>query len=173
MSTKGIKSKINFLQKRLCQIIKQSSFELSITLHFKLWHIIFYISFICINYLHIWNLQHVSLPNHEPSKETHSTKYMQHSTYIKVTPPSVAEIEEEGIDLEELEIELAERRRKVWEVCVAHGLYKEGEPNAWEFFIDSTHGLVWCNIFKAASSAWLYNFNLLGKYQIFKVFYFS
>ncbi|PNF24697.1 hypothetical protein B7P43_G17560 [Cryptotermes secundus] len=73
--------------------------------------------------------------------------------------------EDSGYDLEDLESELEGRRQRVWEVCMAHGLNTEGEPNAWEFFIDSTHGLVWCNIFKAASSTWLYNFNLLGGYK--------
>ncbi|KAJ9588170.1 hypothetical protein L9F63_018462 [Diploptera punctata] len=113
------------------------------------------------------NMQHryVTQPNQRASKETHTTKAVQLSPYIKMTPSIIVEPEDDGIDLEELEKELEQRRQKVWDVCVAHGLNKEGEPNAWEFFIDSTHGLVWCNIFKAASSAWLYNFNLLGGYK--------
>lgn len=73
------------------------------------------------------------------------------------------EPEDDGYDLEDLESELEGRRHRVWEVCVARGLNTEGKPNAWEFFIDPTHSLIWCNIFKAASSTWLYNFNLLGK----------
>jgi hypothetical protein len=81
----------------------------------------------------------------------------------KVTHLVNNESEDDGYDLEDLESELEGRRHRVWEVCMAHGLNTEGEPNAWEFFIDPTHGLVWCNIFKAASSTWLYNFNLLGK----------
>jgi hypothetical protein len=67
-------------------------------------------------------------------------------------------------DVHELESELDRRRRRVREVCEATGLDKQGEPNAWEFFIDHRHHLVWCNIFKAASSTWMYNFNLLGMY---------
>ena len=73
------------------------------------------------------------------------------------------EPQDDEYDNDDLESELEGRRHRVWEVCVAHGLNKAGEPNAWEFFIDSTHSLVWCNIFKAASSTWLYNFNILGK----------
>ncbi|XP_046393316.1 carbohydrate sulfotransferase 11-like [Ischnura elegans] len=42
---------------------------------------------------------------------------------------------------------------------------KPPEPNAWEFFIDERHRLVWCNVFKAASSSWMYNFNLLAGYK--------
>ncbi|KAG8225639.1 hypothetical protein J437_LFUL013668, partial [Ladona fulva] len=61
------------------------------------------------------------------------------------------------------------RRERVWEVCKANGLVDyDGRalkpPNAWEFMIDKKHNLVWCNVFKAASSSWMYNFNLLGGY---------
>jgi hypothetical protein len=90
----------------------------------------------------------------------------------EVTEPVNSE-SDDGYNLEDLESELKGRRHRVWEVCVAHGLNTEGEPNAWEFFVDSTHGLVWCNIFKAASSTWLYNFNLLGKYLKNTLFYFD
>ncbi|XP_046393315.1 carbohydrate sulfotransferase 11-like isoform X2 [Ischnura elegans] len=69
-----------------------------------------------------------------------------------------------------LEAELARRRSRVWQTCKANGLVTEdgnslGEPNAWEFFVDDNHHLVWCNVFKAASSSWMYNFNLLGGYK--------
>jgi Sulfotransferase family len=69
----------------------------------------------------------------------------------------------EDYDVEELEGELTKRRKRVREVCEATGLDRDSEPNAWEFFIDHRHHLIWCNIFKAASSTWMYNFNLLGK----------
>lgn len=105
-----------------------------------------------------------AVPNVFPkeSKRTHSLFQSENS---KVTQTVNNEFEEEGYDLEELELELEGRRQRVWQVCVAHGLHSHSEPNAWEFFIDSTHGLVWCNIFKAASSTWLYNFNILGGYK--------
>lgn len=63
------------------------------------------------------------------------------------------------------EDELERRRNQVWNVCVKNHLQNKGEPNAWEFFIDNKHNIVWCNIFKAASSVWMYNFNLLGGYS--------
>ncbi|KAG8225638.1 hypothetical protein J437_LFUL013670, partial [Ladona fulva] len=71
----------------------------------------------------------------------------------------------------ELEEELGRRRERVWEVCKTSGLVTEDgtsktEPNAWEFFIDERHHLVWCNVFKAASSSWMYNFNLLGSTSV-------
>lgn len=39
------------------------------------------------------------------------------------------------------------------------------KPNPWEFLIDKKHHLVWCNVFKAASTSWMYNFNLLAGYS--------
>jgi hypothetical protein len=69
----------------------------------------------------------------------------------------------EDYDVEELEEELTKRRKRVRDVCEATGLDRDVEPNAWEFFIDHRHHLIWCNIFKAASSTWMYNFNLLGE----------
>lgn len=31
-------------------------------------------------------------------------------------------------------------------------------PNPWEFLINKKHKIIWCNVFKAASSSWMYNF---------------
>lgn len=38
-------------------------------------------------------------------------------------------------------------------------------PNPWEFLINNKYHLVWCNVFKAASTSWMYNFNLLAGYS--------
>lgn len=38
-------------------------------------------------------------------------------------------------------------------------------PNPWEFLISNKYHLVWCNVFKAASTSWMYNFNLLAGYS--------
>lgn len=60
--------------------------------------------------------------------------------------------------------ELEQRVNKVKETCHLRSL--DGQTiNSKEFFVDHAHNLVWCNIFKAASSSWLYNFNILGKKQ--------
>lgn len=60
-------------------------------------------------------------------------------------------------------IELENRATKAQEVCRLRSL-SEQPINSKEFFVDHAHNLVWCNIFKAASSSWLFNFNILGKY---------
>jgi chondroitin 4-sulfotransferase 11 len=39
------------------------------------------------------------------------------------------------------------------------------KPNSWEFLINKKHHLVWCNVFKAASTSWMYNFNILAGYS--------
>ncbi|CAL4114623.1 unnamed protein product [Meganyctiphanes norvegica] len=67
----------------------------------------------------------------------------------------------------ELDKRFAERRQHVRKACEKHGLQKPNKnykANAWEFLVNKEHGLVWCNIFKAASSTWFYNFNLLAGY---------
>lgn len=56
-----------------------------------------------------------------------------------------------------------ERRQHLWEVCERSRIVGKFTPNAWEFFISPGHGLAWCNVFKAASTTWMYYFNILGK----------
>lgn len=62
------------------------------------------------------------------------------------------------------EKEFAERRTTLWNTCVEKKIVGKYPPNAWEFFISSGHSLTWCNVFKAASSTWMYYFNILGKF---------
>ncbi|XP_067000207.2 carbohydrate sulfotransferase 11 [Anabrus simplex] len=100
--------------------------------------------------------------NHNYSKVKH--KLLQQEATLKVTPGQNV-VEDEGVDLEDLETELQARRQRVWDVCLEHNLHNKGQANAWEFFVDAKHSLVWCNIFKAASSTWMYNFNLLAGYR--------
>ncbi|XP_050343094.1 carbohydrate sulfotransferase 11 [Nymphalis io] len=61
-------------------------------------------------------------------------------------------------------IELEKRAVRAQEVCRLRSLQTQG-INSKEFFVDHAHNIVWCNIFKAASSSWLYNFNILGGYD--------
>lgn len=62
------------------------------------------------------------------------------------------------------ERELKLRRDHLATVCERYKLQEKYPPNPWEFFISPGHNnLVWCNVFKAASSTWMYYFNILGK----------
>lgn len=56
-----------------------------------------------------------------------------------------------------------ERRQHLWEVCERSKIVGKFSPNAWEFFLSPGHGLAWCNVFKAASTTWMYYFNILGE----------
>ncbi|XP_052868370.1 carbohydrate sulfotransferase 11-like [Anopheles cruzii] len=64
------------------------------------------------------------------------------------------------------ETDFNERRMMLWNVCAEHRIIGKYPPNAWEFFISPGHGIAWCNIFKAASSTWMYYFNILGGYSV-------
>ncbi|XP_058061123.1 carbohydrate sulfotransferase 13-like [Anopheles bellator] len=64
------------------------------------------------------------------------------------------------------ETDFNERRMVLWNVCAEHRIIGKYPPNAWEFFISPGHGIAWCNIFKAASSTWMYYFNILGGYSV-------
>lgn len=59
--------------------------------------------------------------------------------------------------------DLQRRQAVLAEACARHGWVGQRTPNAWEFFLSPGHGLAWCNVFKAASSTWLYYFNILGE----------
>lgn len=59
-------------------------------------------------------------------------------------------------------VELEKRVNTVKTVCRLRAQPTKHINNK-EFFVDHAHNLVWCNIFKAASSYWLYKFNILGK----------
>lgn len=61
------------------------------------------------------------------------------------------------------EQDFTKRSQHLWEVCERTKVIGKFPPNAWEFFISPGHGLAWCNIFKAASTTWMYFFNILGK----------
>lgn len=61
------------------------------------------------------------------------------------------------------------RRKHLEETCHNLGLDIPGndslhKPNAWEFLVNHQYHLVWCNVFKAASTSWMYNFNLMAGY---------
>lgn len=59
------------------------------------------------------------------------------------------------------------RKLHLNKACHTLGLDKIGndtlhKPNSWEYLVDRKHHLVWCNVFKAASTSWMYNFNILA-----------
>ncbi|KAK0163170.1 hypothetical protein PV327_006878 [Microctonus hyperodae] len=76
----------------------------------------------------------------------------------------------QSLAMAETEARLAERRKLLAERCSEAGLDRPGNdslhrPNAWEFFVNRDYHLIWCNVFKAASTSWIYNFNRLAGYS--------
>lgn len=62
---------------------------------------------------------------------------------------------------------MAFRRKFLKEACHKFGLDVPGndslhKPNPWEFLVNRQYKVVWCNVFKAASTSWMYNFNLMA-----------
>lgn len=60
-----------------------------------------------------------------------------------------------------MQMHFKQRRERVKQKCTELGLMNV-DANAWEFLINRNYHIVWCNVFKAASSSWIYNFNLLA-----------
>lgn len=64
---------------------------------------------------------------------------------------------------------LEKRKQFLKRACKNLGLDIPGndtlhKPNPWEFLVSQKYHLIWCNVFKAASSSWMYNFNILAGY---------
>ncbi|XP_052743869.1 carbohydrate sulfotransferase 11 isoform X2 [Bicyclus anynana] len=57
------------------------------------------------------------------------------------------------------------RREYLRSECSRLGLDGAGhKAYAWEYLINRQYHVIWCNIFKAASTSWMYNFNLMANY---------
>ncbi|XP_039759489.1 carbohydrate sulfotransferase 11 isoform X2 [Pararge aegeria] len=57
------------------------------------------------------------------------------------------------------------RRDYLRSECSRLGLDGTGhKAYAWEYLINRQYHVIWCNIFKAASTSWMYNFNLMANY---------
>ena len=85
---------------------------------------------------------------------------------ISQTVSEVSEMSEE----EMFESLMRERREVMRAACQQEGLDKAGEDdlhriNPWEYLINKRYNIVWCNVFKSASSSWMYIFNLLAGYS--------
>ena len=65
---------------------------------------------------------------------------------------------------------MRERQDHLKSACASHGLNIRGpdplhQPNPWEYFINKEHTFVWCNVFKSASTSWMYVMNVLAGYS--------
>ncbi|EDV50246.1 carbohydrate sulfotransferase 11 isoform X1 [Drosophila erecta] len=70
----------------------------------------------------------------------------------------------------QVEQRMDQRRERLKDKCSAYGLDVLGHdawhtPNTWEFLVNKKYHIIWCNVFKAASSSWMFNFNVLAGYS--------
>lgn len=110
---------------------------------------------------HLKIFQSIQLNN----SQLRSSSLVKISTNELITLNPIYEYSEEMNSAAEKEF--AERRTTLWNTCVEKKIVGKYPPNAWEFFISPGHGLTWCNVFKAASSTWMYYFNILGEFFFF------
>ncbi|XP_055621382.1 carbohydrate sulfotransferase 11 isoform X2 [Toxorhynchites rutilus septentrionalis] len=71
------------------------------------------------------------------------------------------------IDMDYMKHRMENRVARMHEKCSEYKLNEPKlnyKPKAWEYLINREYHLVWCNVFKAASTSWMYNFNLLAGY---------
>ncbi|XP_054265111.1 carbohydrate sulfotransferase 11-like [Macrosteles quadrilineatus] len=94
---------------------------------------------------------YITLPSTKPTRPTITFATRNRTKHVK---------EQDRYDWTLVERDLNDRRLTLQEACL--NAWPRLPPNAWEFVIDAHHNLVWCNVFKAASSSWMHNFNLLG-----------
>ncbi|XP_063610472.1 carbohydrate sulfotransferase 11-like [Penaeus indicus] len=91
--------------------------------------------------------------------------------HLKTMQPQKMMVEEAVLPMtwfptQDLQERLAHRRQRVHEVCNKYGFNSSRNQiiNSKEFLVNKEHGLIWCNVFKAASSTWMWHFNILAGY---------
>ncbi|XP_034947671.1 carbohydrate sulfotransferase 11-like isoform X1 [Chelonus insularis] len=105
------------------------------------------------------------------STQDGTSNSVQSSSIVeKETAQSAEEKLLEMKTMAETEARLIDRRKLLTKRCSEAGLDRPGNdslhrPNAWEFFVNRDYHLIWCNVFKAASTSWIYNFNRLAGYS--------
>lgn len=73
-------------------------------------------------------------------------------------------------EINDIENRMQKRTKRLAHKCSEFGLdvREKGplhKPNSWEFLVNRKYHLIWCNVFKAASTSWMYNFNILAGYS--------
>ena len=83
--------------------------------------------------------------------------------------PQIEKQEKTKSSFSEVEARMGTRQEEMEAACKRHQLDTRGSdrlhrPDPWEYFINREHNLVWCNVFKSASTSWMYVFNVLAGY---------
>ncbi|XP_052893559.1 carbohydrate sulfotransferase 11 [Anopheles moucheti] len=72
------------------------------------------------------------------------------------------------LDMDYMKQRMEHRVERLQKKCTEYRLNESKhnyKPKAWEYLIQHEYHLVWCNVFKAASTSWMYNFNLMAGYS--------
>ncbi|KAL9905938.1 carbohydrate sulfotransferase 11 isoform X2 [Glossina fuscipes] len=90
-------------------------------------------------------------------------------THIPLIPDEAIQSLSES-DMLKVEKRMERRRKVLLDKCSELGLDVVGtdpwhKPNPWEFLVNKKYHIIWCNVFKAASSSWMFNFNILAGYS--------
>ena len=116
------------------------------------------------------------IPQNNPHERVFNRSQIHKSDFFGVEA-SVRKYEENivkspdtHINHEMKNIVMKDRRRTKEDVCHKAGLDVKGNDtlhkvNPWEYFINHQYKLVWCNVFKSASTSWMYIFNILAGYS--------
>lgn len=110
------------------------------------------------------NARALMLQHHRRARDEMMKTIPPKTTPIPTTLNPVYEYSEELHDATSRD--LHQRTKQLNKVCEERKLFSKYEPKPCEFFISPGHNLVWCNVFKAASTMWMYYFNVLGEFFI-------
>ena len=114
---------------------------------------------------------HKNQENTNSIKDLHKKQEWKGDVYVEENLMSKKEKPSLKSDVDFYEENIMSKRRKVMhDACLQEGLDQAGhdslhEVNPWEYFINKKHKLVWCNVFKSASTSWMYIFNVLAGYS--------
>ncbi|XP_016934805.1 carbohydrate sulfotransferase 11 isoform X4 [Drosophila suzukii] len=107
----------------------------------------------------VWNEQLQKIRGFEDSNQTLLPLIPEYAVQT-LTPQEMLQVEQR----------MDQRRERLRDKCSAYGLDVLGHdswhtPNTWEFLVNKKYHIIWCNVFKAASSSWMFNFNVLAGYS--------
>jgi len=110
------------------------------------------------------SIQQRKLPAHRWKLKTDKPKLI-----IDIIPNIDKEVERDKWK-EKIAKRMKKRQEHLRAACQSHGLNIRGpdllhQPNPWEYFINKEHNFVWCNVFKSASTSWMYVMNVLAGYS--------
>uniref|UniRef100_A0A182WKU9 Carbohydrate sulfotransferase n=1 Tax=Anopheles minimus TaxID=112268 RepID=A0A182WKU9_9DIPT len=108
-------------------------------------------------------IHHLRLVQHR--QHVHDRQYHEH--YQRNVKNSTIN-SQYRLDMDYMKQRMQHRVERLQKKCAEYRLNESKhnyKPKAWEYLIQHEYHLVWCNVFKAASTSWMYNFNLMAGYS--------